>query len=385
MRNANYDPIVYIGRYASDIEHTDFFFGSIVAHGVTNSPEHNFSYCDDHSRLTSTNEDRLEKSHYAADVMTRFRQENPAVRFMIFAQNCFEELLPGFDRSEFICLNDMCVNNLLDSKVFVRQWLSAYCNVLPYTITTIADSQYERLVARFNGLEDILIQNDRGRGGYGTWIVHCDEDYQAFLQSNMARGSGFHMMMATPFLEKSKHISQQIIIFDSNILLLQPSIEILEYDGQRIKYRGGDFGAYADDFLRTSFDKILRERTERIGEAIQRTGYRGIAGIDYLLDADNMYFVEINPRFLGSSPFLSRSLVANGLPSLYELNYLAFTKQELDDEIARHVTTHSIRTRFEYKYIIPDGDLPRLAVIDGAAKKYNYVSDSARLYVQVSN
>lgn len=304
---------------------------------------------------------------------------------MVFAQNCFDELLPNFERDEFVCLNDTHINNLLDSKVFTREWLSAYCSVLPYTVTTVADSRYQDLVHRFNGLEDILIQNDRGRGGYGTWIVHCDKDYQEFLQSKMARKRGFHMMMATPFLAESNHISQQMIIFDNDIVPFQPSVELLEYDGQHMKYRGGDFGAYVDELAGTSLDSTLEAATERIGTAIQKTGYRGIVGIDYLYDAGRLYFVEINPRFLGSSPFLSRSLVSSGLPSLYELNYLAFTEQGPDDEVVRRIKKHTIRTRFEYKYILPDGDLPRLALIDGAAKEYNYVSKSARLYVQVSD
>ncbi len=54
-------------------------------------------------------------------------------------------------------------------------------------------------------------------------------------------------------------------------------------------------------------------------------GYRGVGGIDYLVYNDEVYFVEINPRFQASTLLLNIALNEVGLPCMQELQLDAFS------------------------------------------------------------
>uniref|UniRef100_UPI003FEFF9EB ATP-grasp domain-containing protein n=1 Tax=Eisenbergiella sp. TaxID=1924109 RepID=UPI003FEFF9EB len=54
-------------------------------------------------------------------------------------------------------------------------------------------------------------------------------------------------------------------------------------------------------------------------------------GIDYIYANGELYFIEINPRFQGSTRQLDNILKRNGLPSIFDYNYRAFTGKELPE------------------------------------------------------
>lgn len=45
-------------------------------------------------------------------------------------------------------------------------------------------------------------------------------------------------------------------------------------------------------------------------------GYRGVCGIDFVIDDSNVSILEVNPRFLGSSFIINTTLADENLPSL---------------------------------------------------------------------
>ena len=71
-------------------------------------------------------------------------------------------------------------------------------------------------------------------------------------------------------------------------------------------------------------DSKLREYAFTIGKLLQEKGYRGVLGIDSIIYDNEVYFMEINPRFQNSSTILNKALQENGLPSLQELHYNCF-------------------------------------------------------------
>ena len=61
-----------------------------------------------------------------------------------------------------------------------------------------------------------------------------------------------------------------------------------------------------------------------IAKLLAQNGYRGICGYDFLLKDEAIYLIEINPRYMGSSYLINMVLFENNLPSLFELNDMAF-------------------------------------------------------------
>ena len=62
---------------------------------------------------------------------------------------------------------------------------------------------------------------------------------------------------------------------------------------------------------------------------MQKKGYRGVLGIDSIIYDDEVYFMEINPRFQNSSTILNKGLQENNLPSLQELHYNCFNDKNI--------------------------------------------------------
>ena len=57
-------------------------------------------------------------------------------------------------------------------------------------------------------------------------------------------------------------------------------------------------------------------------------GYRGICGFDYIQTKSQLLFLECNPRFQASTYLLNLTLEKEGLPSIQELNYMAFNHRK---------------------------------------------------------
>ena len=53
----------------------------------------------------------------------------------------------------------------------------------------------------------------------------------------------------------------------------------------------------------------MKDSTMKIVKKLQLSGSRGICGVDYILKGENLYFMEINPRFQSSSEYLDKVLV----------------------------------------------------------------------------
>ena len=73
--------------------------------------------------------------------------------------------------------------------------------------------------------------------------------------------------------------------------------------------------------MQTKIDKF----SMMIGNKIKNIGYKGILGIDYIISGNDVYFLEINPRFQASTPLINRALTDKGLPSVQEMVLESFS------------------------------------------------------------
>ena len=71
-------------------------------------------------------------------------------------------------------------------------------------------------------------------------------------------------------------------------------------------------------------DDKLKNYAYIVGKMMQEKGYRGVLGIDSIVYDNEVYFMEVNPRFQNSSTILNKALQENNLPSLQELHYNCF-------------------------------------------------------------
>ena len=99
-------------------------------------------------------------------------------------------------------------------------------------------------------------------------------------------------------------------------------MQIIRPINGKMMFSGSDyFIEKYNNYLRA--DEVF-DFTLKTAENLRKIGYRGICGFDYIASPEGLMFLECNPRFQASSFLLNLVLDKIGLPSVQEMNYMAF-------------------------------------------------------------
>lgn len=313
MRN-----IIAIGPRELDFENTNgFFSGSITLYG--SGENGNISYCRSCGKRINHNVFSEEQSEFVNAEIARKIEEDPAVRFMSYDPNqafgCGEACV-----SRTVCLNSRALMEKLNHKVSFRRWAAPFCKVHHSDLLAGSECTYELLLKRFPGHSEFIIQADFACGGEGTLFMSARS--AAEIEPSLLPGERY---LVSPYIWDNIPVNLHAIIYPEEILLFPPSIQIMRLHGNKLLYQGGDFIAakQADPKAMEEF----RGEMLHICEKLREEGYLGVTGADGMLVNGKARILEMNNRFQGSTPLLNRALREQGLPSVQELNYAAFTQK----------------------------------------------------------
>lgn len=228
--------------------------------------------------------------------------------FDLFKKNKEINIIYNFNNSLSIDLND---------KIMTRDMFSDIVPVLKYDI--VEHNLEEMIKKKLKDNDSIVVQGKSGSGGENTYKVSNIEDID--LNS-----------ISTPctITKYIKHIPLNITLIISNdkVISFPISVQLIKNINNKLKYVGGDFN-YTKKIDRSILKKI-NEYSLKIANRLKKKGYRGILGIDYLLDVDNnIYFTEVNPRFQSSSFLINKYLEKECSTCLAELHYKAITGSKI--------------------------------------------------------
>lgn len=329
---------IWVGKYQSDTAYTsNYFQGSISYYG--DNCNGNVSYlASNPSKFNEEFNSAIFLEFVYTIMIEQIKKEK--VIFTFYNQLYAQHLIKRHPiLKQYISpINEENVLNWLSVKTFVRAWLENSVKVPPFTVLSKSECAIENLSLIFPGYKQFIIQDNTSSGGQGTFILR-DESEQAVL----AQLSPSIAYMVSPYLTPNYSICVHAVIQNKSCIIMQPSIQIVYEEKTKMIFHGGDFGAarQIDIRIRKEIDRI----SHTIGKRLSDIGYRGICGMDFIVYSGQVYFIEINPRFLGSSIIVNKCLLENGLPNLYMLNEKAFTNTISSDLQTRLATTtirHSI-------------------------------------------
>ncbi len=168
--------------------------------------------------------------------------------------------------------------------------------------------------ACFSGARQLVAQDRVGFGGHQTFLLPRGA-HQLDPQAHY---------LVSPFLEQSVPVNIHISVFAKGDALVFPgSVQLVEEVDGRLLYMGGDYGLYQG--LTAAEREGCRQMALRCGAILQNLGYRGVAGIDLLLNAGgDPIFLELNPRFQSSTAALNHALARSGRPMVLDAHLEAF-------------------------------------------------------------
>ena len=308
--------IVWVGPKESDTLYSGLdFFRSITFNGK-NSDE-NISLT---SRINTRIDHISDGPRWHLNTFLRQELENllddPDVRFLFY--NPGQGLGLGKEvLTRMICLNKPELLNFFRSKANMRIFFEECVPVVPYVHFTGKSLP----VPQFDSLEKdaFILQNVHSSSGAGTYqlsLKECEE----FVVSH----SESEEYILSPYLQNAVPINVHIIVFKQSCIVLPPSFQLISHYDQRFNYIGADFHT---DFSIAQYSLFL-SRSQVIGEKLRVAGYRGICGIDFMLTENELYFLEINPRFQASSFLCNKLLLKEKNMSLHVLNLMAFSEKD---------------------------------------------------------
>lgn len=312
---------IAIGPREQDFCFTNHFFdGSVTLYG--SGTEGNISYCRSRGYRINHNIFRRDQEQFVDSELLKKIEENPDVRFMSYDPNlaykCDERII-----ERTVCLNDKQIMDLLNDKISFRKWAADVCTLHEVRLLRGDACDYAHLRSVFGFYQRFVIQKSRASGGEGTFIL--TEQNETDILGKLDQQEQY---LVSGYEEYNIPVNMHAIIYDKEILLFPPSIQIMRFCGEKLLYQGADFVAVdqiSTNVLR-EFDKYMTQ----ICKKLQREGYRGVTGVDAMIVHGNIYILEMNNRFQGSTLLLNLALKDQGLPSMQELNFDAFCKEKAE-------------------------------------------------------
>jgi hypothetical protein len=148
----------------------------------------------------------------------------------------------------------------------------------------------------------LVLRRSRSSGGVGVVKVESEEELESEWPS---QDEAF--VSVAPYLDGGLPVNIGAVVWDTDVTVHYPSVQLIgipSLTSRPFGYCGNDFGAAADWPARV-LDQV-ENSTILIGRWLQRLGYRGAFGVDYLVKDGQALFMEVNARFQGSTHLSSR-------------------------------------------------------------------------------
>lgn len=235
--------------------------------------------------------------------------------------------LPPELYKHFICLNSRELLQRLNSKPDLKRWFSdCGISILPYETFLGQEITLNMLKQRFPQSGQYVIQSSYGGGGIGTFLTSEDHfnEVQPLLQP-------LRQYLVSAYIKYGVSVNTHVFIADKQTVLSPGSIQIIEREQGQLCYRGADFAAFRT--LPLPCRDQVRDMSLKIANQLRQLGYRGVAGLDFLVTRESKVFcMEVNPRFQASSLLLDMYLQQhragiNTASSVFALNEQAFSNQ----------------------------------------------------------
>jgi hypothetical protein len=215
----------------------------------------------------------------------------------------------------------------LRAKISDRTFFEEMCNHLGlrkvpggiYALKTIHDRPYDYWSKILGTAFVVQLPEIIQGGGRGTFFVRSGEEYEAIrrrLKGDAWRGISLNRVSLRRFIE-GVPVSLALCITRHGVLFSRLQRQLIDLPYCRGLPENGIFCGH--EWSRNPWPEKVEEdallQARQIGEYLGSLGFRGVFGIDFLIDdrRPQVLPIEINPRFTGAFPMLSLLHMKNGL------------------------------------------------------------------------
>lgn len=310
--------LYWVGIKESEIRSCkNMFTGSVTYNG--SGENGNIAYTHIYGEILNYNNDSIKLDSFMRNTLLNLIETIPDVKFMFYTPY-YAYFLGDEIARHTVCLNEQSVLSLLRDKLKTRLWLANTIPVLKTIVLPGAECTLSNFKKAIPGCDSFILQGCTGAGGNDTYVI-TQNSWD--VVSNKLNSSEVYLLAAN--LKHSYSVNIHVMI-GKNIAFTAPSIQIIENEDNRMVYHGADFVEYKN--VPMEAQNKIEKLSEQIAEKIQCLGYKGILGIDYLVEGTEVYFLEINPRFQASTPLINLELASKLSLTLQTVLLNIFSEQE---------------------------------------------------------
>jgi len=320
----------WIGKFESDIRYTNYFYGSITYYG--SNQNNNEAFCPIKTRIAPSR--NTEYLNFIHESMSRLINIHKEVEFIFYNQALAYEIIKIDKQMKYYitCLNHHQIIDILNNKAYTRLWFNNIVYVPPFRLIS-KDSCYHKIISQyFKSYSKFVIQKNNSSGGKGTFLLDLANEHD--IREQLLE---HELYLISPYIENSCSVNIHVCITENKQIIFPMSLQIIRNVDNKLLYSGADF-LEAKQISENQI-KLIYSNVQKIAIQASSIGYRGIMGIDFVVTKDAILFIEINPRFQGSTLLLSKALYDNGYKSIFEIHAEAFSNSDLTDivNIAQHL------------------------------------------------
>lgn len=309
--------LVWCGPRQSDTDYSNVCFAnSVTVYGEGTGGS--YSYCEDKKHRFNHNDVTEEQISSIAKAQLNQIRQKPQTRILYYnPYYAFEGNRDVINRC--LCMNDFSILCLLEDKLSFRNFASQFVDVVDYSIIDLKEKDYlSGITLKEN--ERYVVQDPLSSGGLGTYLVDVDE--VQFAVDSIANTGHSDRILISKYYDENIPLNMHAVVFEDEILLLMPSVQIIVENNGKLLYRGCDYVCYQD--ISQKYRDAFAISVNRLCQQLQSAGFRGVIGFDVILTGGQVLFLEANPRFQASTNPLNKMLVSFGLPSIHELHMQSF-------------------------------------------------------------
>lgn len=193
-----------------------------------------------------------------------------------------------------------------------------------------------------------VVQHPRRGGGKGTFFISCEDDWHKALRKLRAQDiegeeiaediSTLDVIVAKYIKGPSPSITGCVTRY--GVLSTNPQYQLIDVPELYNPAKGSGLFC-GHDWSSSKFSPRVEEQAydtvEKVGRYFQKFGYKGIFGVDFVLEEETqkLYVTESNPRLLGSFPTLTMVQIQNNEPPIIAFHVLEYLDADYEIDIAK--------------------------------------------------
>ncbi len=231
------------------------------------------------------------------------------------ATHYMEDLSEGEGGRVKILANPVHLKNILDDKRRFRAAMGELgLKVPPGYVSLAGDISFKECTRRLGN--PFVAQLPVASSGNGTFLVREEGELRELLTR-----LDYHGDIILNRYIRGYSLGMTGCIYRGQFYMASPSVQLSGIPGcnsHLFGYSGSDFAAFSR-FVPPVIKEKLLPQVERVGEWAASQGYRGIFGVDFLVEGDELHAIEINPRLLGTTQLMTEAQLLSRelLPSIF--------------------------------------------------------------------